>query len=327
MTREEALTHFKSYAGELLKDYKQIFWVELQEKYLPFLKESVEESLMALKELCKKANKEEIVYFQFSLLRTDLVKRQFTLLLHGYDVRWYLDDEPLIVQTQLNRIFSSILPLWDQLLLEQKKYVGKVNAYDVQAIIHEEIMACNKLIAHTLRLTMRDIEKTELLKDLPLAKMWVFRWGEYRDDSEIVFLVDRESKTPKDWEDAMDKLAYQEDALVCTYWYELDLENQKCEHQKMYFSGFEKSRLTHSSFMGTQLIGAKFRNCTIKSCSFKEANLRNADFRETHFEDVDFEGADLTGTTFSDVDVSYLHLTPEQLQMIQIERSKPSEIL
>lgn len=320
MTRQEALTCFTTYTHEVLDDYKMYFWENLQKQSIK-LKEVILEAFAKLREEVEKAHKDEIVHFQFSLLRIDIMARQYTVLLHAYDVSWYLDENPIMVKLDISFLFEELNKRWDKLISEGKKYVGKINQYDILNRVFDEVMAVNGLIAHLLRFTLKDIEDNEDFKAIPKCDLWVIRWGTYRDESEIIIQVDRYPKTQEDWEEAIKLSEEREDQLVCSYWYTGSFKGGSLKEKQLYFITFEKCQLEGLDFSGVAALGGKFKACELKDCSFKGALLKNSDFRESHFENVDFEGADLTEAIFSDVDVPYLHLSPTQLQDIQIERS------
>ena len=320
VTRQEALTHFTTYANEVLEDYKMGFWEHLQ-KQSKKLEEVILEGFTKLKEQVEKAHKDEIVHFQFSFLRIDLIARQYTVLLHAYDVSWYLDEAPVMVKLDISFLFEELNKRWDKLIAEGKRYVGKINQYDILNRIFDEVKEVNGLIAHLLRFTLKDIESNADFKAIPKCELWIIRWGEYRDHSEIILQVDRYPKTQEDWEEALKLSAEKEDQLVCSYWYEGNFKGGHLKEKQLYFAVFEKCQLEDIDFSKAACLGGKFKECELKNCSFKGALLKNSDFRESHFENVDFEEADLTEAIFSDVDVPYLHLSPIQLQSIHIERS------
>ncbi len=319
MTRQEALERFKLYSEALLQDYEVRFWEHLQ-KRKDKLERIILEGFSKLEEKVSQAGKAEIVHFQFSLLRIDLLQNKYTVLLQASDVDWYLDEDMLTITIDIGFLFEPLNSLGTQLLGESKKYVGKVNTYDVQEILSEKIMSASQLIAHSLRFILRDIEKHESFKAIPKADFWVIRWGEYRDQSEIILQVDRYEKTVEEWQVALKETEEQEDRFVCSYWYKLNLQGSEIKGKQLHFMGFEDSTLEKVDFEDSAFLGAHFRNCQLKDCSFKGTLLKYGDFRGTHFEDVDFSQADLTEAIFSEADVPYLHLSPKQLQVIHIER-------
>lgn len=320
MTREEALVQWQNYHQTVFESYQLKFWEELTEKKQQ-LEDGIHDGIKRLKEKIVVAGKQDIVHLQFSLLRIDLISRKYTILLGAYDVEWYMDDAPVEVTFQIDFLFESLNALWDKALQESKKYIGKVNAYDVNHLVMEEILQANKLIAHAVRFILKEVEALEAFKEIPKAPYWVIRWGEYRDQSEIILQVDRYPKVEKDWLEAIDEIRYGEDRLICSYWYEGNFSKGDVTHKLLHFIGFEACQLKEINFEGAALLGARFKACQLEDCSFKGALLKFADFRNTQFKNVDFTDADVTGAIFLEEVVPYLHLSPDQLQLIEIERS------
>lgn len=320
MTRTEALEHFRLYVNTLWKDYEIHFWEALQ-KNKDTLEHIVQNGFLRLEQQIQQADKKEIVHFQFSLLRIDLLQNQYTVLLQASNVDWYLDEETISVSLDIGILFETLNYLRDELFSESKKYVGKVNKYDVQELVSEKIMAISPLIAHTLRFILRDIEQNKSFQMIPKADFWVIRWGEYRDQSEIILQVDHYEKTKEDWENALKEIVQKEDSLIYSFWYRLEVKEGYLKNKQLHFIGFEESHLENINFESSAILGARFKKCYLKNCSFKGALLKYSDFRTSHFENVDFSDANLTDAIFSEKDVPYLHLSPQQLQIIHIERS------
>ena len=82
--------------------------------------------------------------------------------------------------------------------LDSKKYMGKVNRYDIDNLLMEAGMECNIMLANLLRFVFRDIEKNQDFESLPKLPTWGIRWGEYRDASDMIACADREKKEQKD---------------------------------------------------------------------------------------------------------------------------------
>ena len=85
---------------------------------------------------------------------------------------------------------------------------------------------------------------------------------------------------------------------------------------------FEDSKLRRMEFRRCNLEGIRLSNCTLTDCSFEDCNLYGADFTTCTFERVSFHNADLAEAIFPAFSVPFLHLTPEQLQTIQLAKEE-----
>lgn len=321
MTRQEALEQFGEEEKQRLEEAKQQFWTRLEEQ-TDELARVLKKVLFSIREEMEKLEKEKLMHLYFSLLRTDLLKQEYRIMVQAMDARWYMDTEQACVTFSIDFLFNILDPLWDKLLDSSRKYLGKVNLYDIGHMIQDLAMECNQLLSHQLRFMLRDIEENQDFSAIPKEDAWYIRWGEYRDNSEIIACVDRVAKDQLTWERAVRKTKDKEDALVAGYWYGTEIRENKCQDKAMYFINFESCTLTNISFDRSNMAGARFRNCILKGCSFMETILRQAEFRDCTWEDSVFTGADLTNAVFMEQELPFVHLEAEQLQIVLIDRGK-----
>lgn len=319
MTRQEALERFKEEEREYLEDKKRQFFMELQEK-AEELTNVIKQAFSSLREEITRGEKEKIMFFYFSLLRIDVLKKNYHVLAQAMDARWYMDRSPAQVTFSFTFLFSILDGIREHLELDGKKYIGKINRYDISHLFQETVMECNQMLAGQLRFLFRDIEENRDFADIPKLDTWGIYWGEYRDANELIACVDREKKEQKDWDKALRLTGEQEAAMVSKFWYEADLKDSDCRKKALLFSQFENCTLTNLCFDGADLSGSQFKNCTIKACSFQNAVMHQADFVHCVWKDNVFDGADLAYTIFMEKDIPYLHLDPDQLQTILIDR-------
>ncbi|MEY8356561.1 pentapeptide repeat-containing protein [Lachnospiraceae bacterium 54-53] len=319
MTKQEALEKFKEEEREYLEDRKRQFFMELQEK-AGEVSDVIKRAFSSLREEIERGEKEKIMFFYFSLLRIDVLNKNYNVLVQAMDARWYMDREPARVTFSLAFLFSKLDGIRERLELDGKKYIGKINRYDVSHIFQETVMECNQILAGQLRFLFRDIEENRDFSYIPKLDTWGIYWGEYRDASEIIACVDREKKEQKDWDRALRLTKEMEGVMTSKFWYEADLKDSDCRGKTLLFNQFENCTLTNLCFDEANLSGSRFKNCTMKACSFLNAVIQQADFVDCVWDGNDFDGADLTYSIFMEKDVPHLHLDPGQLQTILIDR-------
>lgn len=321
MTRQEALECFWEETEPVLKEGADAFLEGLNEK-TEELSATLRQAVKSIRKESVRLEKEKIMFLHFSLLRAGLEKEEYQILAQAMDARWYLDTEPAEVTFSLNFLF----PMWgavrEKLTEESRKYLGKVNRYDIEHLLADAVMACNSRLAQVLRFMFRDIEENPDFMELEKLDTWGIYWGEYRDDTELIAHVDREKKTQTDWERALRQTRNEESSMVFSFWYGAELKDCDCREKKLYFIQFEDCMLEHICFDSAILSGARFRNCRIRNCSFCNAVIHQADFSGCTWEDNCFEGADMTQTVFPEQDIPFVHLEPEQLQTILVDRRR-----
>ncbi len=319
MTRQEALKKFHEEEMEFLEEKKLQFYKGLQEQ-AEELSSVIRNAFIELKDEVLRLEKEKIMFFNFSLLRMDLLCEEYRFFVQALDARWYMDTEPAETTFSLKFLFSMLEEIKKKLTLDAGKYMGKINRYDISEILQNNAMEWNQILAGELRFLFRDIEENKDFSDIPKLDTWGIYWGEYRDASELIAFVDREKKYQKDWERALRLSKEQEEALISKYWFEMDVKDSDGSGKYFLFNEFENCTLTQIAFDDSNLSGSRFKNCTITGCSFQNAIIQQADFVDCQWEDNDFTGADLTNSIFLEKDIPFLHMEPEQLQTILIDR-------
>lgn len=319
MTRQEALERFKKEEKQLVEQAKQQFWAHLQEQTIE-LAEVLKQVFYSVREEVERLEKEKIMYLYFSLIRIDVQEQNYNVMVQAMDARWYMDTEQASITFSIDFLFSIFNPLRSQMLEDSRKYLGKINSYDIGHMVQDLVMECNGLLAHQLRFMLRDIEQNHDFSAIPKEDVWYIRWGEYRDNSEIVSCVDRVAKDQLAWDRAVRKTEDKEDTLVAGYWYDTEIKDSECQGKAMYFIQFENCSLTNVSFDCSNLTGARFRNCRLKGCSFQKSILRQTEFTGCTWEANRFAEADLTNAVFMEQEIPFVHLEPDQLQTILVER-------
>lgn len=319
MTRQEALEQFREETQPTLAQAEAAFGVELANQ-IEKLTETIKEVFSGLRQEAVRLEKEKLMFFHISLLRTGVLQQTWQAVAQAMDARWYLDTEPAQVCFSLDFLFSMYGKVREELLSQIRKYMGKINSYDVEHLLEESAMRCNSILAQQIRYMFRDIEEDEAFAAMEKTEIWSMYWGEYRDACELVACVNREPKSQIEFERALRQTSNEETSMIFSYWYRAELNEVNCGEKLLHFVQFEDCTLENIVFDGAVLTGARFRNCRIQNCSFKGAVLRQADFENCVWEDNDFSGADLENAVFLEQEIPFVHLDSEQLQMILVDR-------
>lgn len=327
MKRDELLQHFKDTEKEAIGFYRAIFSGQLLEN-AEILTGLVIENLKTVAGTVKAQGKENIMFLYFSLLKVEVLERHYSILLQAQDFKWHMDTGQVQLVFPLDFLFGPLNELWDHLLLESKKYVGKINSYDIREIIFQELDIYNSSIAHVLRYTLSDIDKQGWFHEIPKLDYWAIRWGGYKDQTEILVQVDKEVKDQKRFNKGLKKAVVEKDKFVFDYWYKADLKGSYCENINMQFITFDQCEVKDFVFQKGDMVHAKFLGCKLVGCKFINCSLMDADFSNTTLEDVSFKGSDLTNAILPMDSLPYIHLGPEQLQVVYVDGGPqaPTEI-
>ena len=321
MDREYVMSEFKQEIAVTLKEYRKHLTSHIlghSEQIELWVKAAMDE-LGAQMEI---QEKEYVSFLYISMLKTDLIQRNYRFLVQAMNIRWYFDEEPLEVYFSAGNLFEPLEQLWDKLNQKSRDCQGMVNQYDVQHIIFEELSYIDALISRILRYRLRNWEEKGIFSNVTRSPYWFLKWGEYRDQSEFIIHTDRTEKDGSVWRGELKKALHKPETMVFSYWYRGEYEDSRMSELDMRFMVFDESTLRRMEFQRCNLEGVRLSNCTLTDCSFEGCNLCGADFTKCMFERVTFQDAELTDAIFPALSVPFLDLTPEQLQTIQIAKEE-----
>lgn len=319
MKREEALLRFCEEERDWIENGKASFLANIQEN-ADELADCLQKVFADIRSAVEEKGKKDIMFIHFSLLRIDFLNQTYQFLAQIMDASWYMDRELVEVTFSLKDYFSVFNDIREKMESDSRKYMGKINRYDIDNLLMAAGMECNVMLANLLRFVFRDIEENQDFKALSKGNTWGIRWGEYRDACEMIACAEREKKDQKDWNRTLRETKENEGRMVSTFWYEAELQDSDCSGKALCFIQFENCSLRNMNFEHADLVGARFKNCTLSSCSFKGAMLRQTIFEDCKWEECDFQDADLINGIFDEDDIPFLHLDAEQLQVILIDR-------
>lgn len=298
MTRTEALEQFKERHCGKVEALENEFVNGIE----PGIEEIMDRFLGAFGEIAEQAQEQDksmCVFFQFSLLRYDLLQDMARIRLDVMDGYWYLDKAPLYTEIDLSFLFAPYFSWRTELLTDMREYMGKVNQYDVERMVQEAVMSAAGSLIQILRILFRRIEEQENFARIPKGAFWDMQFGEYRDYSEPIMRVNREQRSKDEW---LQKIADEEETsgrMQFDWWYQTELTEGNCQGKALDYIVFENCSLKGIDFEGAQMTGARFLNCKLEQCSFKQANLTQGEFDHCQFTDCDFTGAGLQQAVFS----------------------------
>lgn len=321
MDRETALQNYKETVSEMILAFR-IRMSDYIMEHAEDLEALVEEAMKLLGEQMAKQGKEYVCFMYFSLLKADLIHRNYRIHLHGLDISWYMDNEPVEVYVDVKELFKPFDEFWNDLTRTNQGYGVFVNDYDIRNLLIDELAVIDNMICQILRYRLREGEKKGIFDPVPRSPYWIVRWGEYRDQSEILLQTDRVEKESGVWKEKLSKAARKPDALVFSYWYKGTYENRTIQDLDMRFITFEDSVIQSIVFKNCNLEGSRFPGSRFVGCSFEGCNLWGADFRDCTFEQTSFAGAELTAAVFPADSVPFLNISAEQLQVIRLDREE-----
>ena len=136
MKREEALAKFCEEEQNYIDGIKAGFLVKIQENAND-IADCLQKVFSDIRTAVEEKGKKDIMFIHFSILRIDFLNHIYRFLAQVMDARWYMDTAPVEVTFLLGDCFSAFTEARKKLELDSKKYMGKVNRYDIDNLLKE----------------------------------------------------------------------------------------------------------------------------------------------------------------------------------------------
>lgn len=268
-----------------------------------------------------------ISYMDYTMLYTNFINRRYVAEVWVYGDEWYCDkNQRMAGEYDLSFLFVCFNELWDRLLSERKRYVGKVTAQEVTAFMMRALPDFFSYLINIARFAITDSVDKNPFADIKKNDVFRINTGDYMAGTEPVFTVKKvkNADTLAEWFSERLENEYTFEDYSC-----LDFSGRSFTFTEFRYSQFRHSRLNNASLEGSALIGASFyrarmENCRLDNCSvyeadFSYATLKNASFafargraglpnekewKHVGFLPVSFRRADLTGASFKHADLT-----------------------
>ncbi|MDE7271757.1 MAG: pentapeptide repeat-containing protein [Lachnospiraceae bacterium] len=321
MDRETALRDYQEAVSGRITEFQNTIGVYILE-YAEPLEGIVRSAMNLMGEQMKKQGKESVSFLYFSFLKVDLLERKYRLMLHGLDTQWYLDEDPVEVYVDAGDLLHPLDALWNDLAEAGQGYGGAVNSYDIQNMVFDQMPVLDCAVSQVLRYRLREWEKKGIFESVVLSPSWLLKWGQYRDQTEMLIRTERVEKEEGVWNEELARARRKPDQMVFSYWYKGTYQDSSPRDLDMRFITFEESSIKKVDFQNCNMEGSRFVRCTLTDCTFEGCNLWGADFRGCRFEHTSFDGAELTAAVFPAESVPFLGISAEQLQVIGLDRGE-----
>lgn len=298
MTRLEAIEEFKQKCCVNKDEIKDDFMTGLETGMDELIKR-ISAAFGEIADQAEAKGKAACAFFIFSLLRYDLMQNKARVRLDVMNGGWYSDKEPLCTEFDLTFLFTPYFQWRETLLTAMREYMGKVNRYDVEAIVQEEIMEAVRPLIQILRIAFRNIEANDNFARIPKLAFWEIHFGEYRDYSEPIIQMNREPRSEEMWINKLEDYEENPAILQFSWWYRAVLRKGDCKEKNLCGIVFEGCSLQNIDFEKAKLMGARFLSCSLEQCNFKQADLTQAEFERCTFTDCTFTDAGMQQAVFS----------------------------
>lgn len=238
----------------------------------------------------KEGKKEPLAHIHFSLLRTNILDKNYKFRIDSYNKNWYMDKKTCSGEYDVSEIFSFISLYETALETERSKYAGQISASDVKSLLLEESMKYTDIITELIRLALKRAVQIPSYQSVLREEYFIIQVGEFRDISYTVYVEDRRAKNPKD---IIRLLETKEEEHQYEIFEQIELEGGDFTDLRMAYSSGKGSHFTKNRFQRALMVSCEFQETTFKEVNFKDAQLLELDFTGAHLENINFEDAQL----------------------------------
>lgn len=288
MTKE-----FRQYAEELknkkLFEADEIYQYHLDE-YIPIFQNHFKNICETIIKLQRSDNLGGISYLEYTLLYTNLLRKEDTAEVRVYDDNWYFNPgQRAVGNFDFSFLFTKYRELWAELMSSRKRFAKAVTAQETISFLLSCASQFYKYIASAFRFSILSCVETEPFLCVQRADEFEINVGEYMAYTEAIYKENRKrtSKATLDWFSMREEYEYA---------YE--------DFTGLDFSGADLSEidLRYADLRRATLAGTDLQDALLHGARFCQANLRGADLRYCQIHEADFSGADLTNARFTAAD-------------------------
>lgn len=191
MSREKALEEFKSgYVRmkntEKVLELKEYFDKNKDKLALEFI-ESLKNMFIKIYEMQSKNSKGKIAYITYSMLRTEILQKNYMYLVEAFDKSWFLDDKRCSINYDSTWAFKFLDEFEEALEKKRIEYMNLITSADVEKIKLEEAQNYNYFIKELAKYSLENSKEIEEFEKIDKEEKMQIRVGEYMDVSEVVY--------------------------------------------------------------------------------------------------------------------------------------------
>ena len=227
-----------------------------------------------------------ISYLEYTMLYTNFIKRRYVAQVRVYGDKSYLDEnQRAVCDYDVSFLFACFDRLWDELLVERKRYIGKVSALDVKSFMMQTLPEFYSYLASVARYVIEECVICKPFVEIETNERFMVNVGDYMAATDSVF---RECKN--------------KDAAKLAKWFgkrfgneylsgdysDLDFSGRDFSSTCFGFSRFCCSCLNNASLQGSSLIGVSFYKSCMENCNLDGSAIHEADFSYATLKDASF---------------------------------------
>lgn len=329
--------------------------------------------LNSFQKICKemieyqKINDKKVAYIGYTMLRTNLLEKNYIYAVYIFDENWYLREPVYSTYFDVSLYFQQLNTLWNKLGDARKKYLGISENY-IENCVSQFFLSVHQYIIKMMKYALPDAIKLEEYKIIKKADKFFIYLGELYENAYIIY------KEKKEKDELLLFETYLEDRKSCKFFHlknsdfrcrffkGIDFSYTDFQHSIMQEVDLSDSILMQTNFSECDLSYAKFVNADLNEAIFEKAilcyadftsvfacsvlnreekwikpsafpvnfdyaDLKNATFFNAVLIGVDFTKANLENTIFKDSVIKQCYFTSGQIQSLNFMQTKQFDFI
>lgn len=191
MTRNEALKHFdENYVAQIrtekIKEMEQ-YYLRNKEKHLIKFVEDFKKMCLKIKDMQSQGEKARIGYINYSILRTNIMEKNYEYSIDSFDKYWYFDKVECSTTYDVYWTFKFLEEFGQEIEKKRKQYFNKIIKSDIEKIVNKEISIYDNQIKTIARIAILYAVQSEEYKEISKEDVVEIRIGEYYGISKLIY--------------------------------------------------------------------------------------------------------------------------------------------
>lgn len=287
MERKEALEQFQKTAAVQTEQMWDEFQTECSAGRDKLIDKLAAEILLLLRQEQKKreaSGRFKAGFLTISYLQAGAADGTYTWYLELQDKSGVLDETERVLEVSMKEFFSFLERLEQSLKKEAKRYAGKIQEADCEAVKLREYKKLKTYFAFAGAKAYQKIRNREEVRQLPKETIFRVTIGEYKGTCQLIGLEDNQKGIQAELEEkifsGMEEKAFEKPELTRRAFCGEKWEEKQVLYKNLMFSDFSRWQAYHVEFAFCNLTGVSFSNAAMQECSMMCCVLHDASFAQ-----------------------------------------------
>lgn len=191
MTGIEALNHFKENYVKKIGQEKLLsldnYYNNCQDRLATQFADSFRKLCLKALTMQIKGQKGDIMYINYSLLRTNMIERKYTYAAEALNCYSFEDDGDCRIEYDVTWAYQFLHEFLEELEQKRRLYIDKISPAVIDRIMMEELAGYNNYVVKLARLAIPQAVNLVEFKEMYKEDYVEIRVGEYKGTYEVIW--------------------------------------------------------------------------------------------------------------------------------------------